>query len=116
MISRRNMLLAALLPAYRDMARLPGGTFQMGSDEGALSRQFPTAGAGLKSMLLAETPAHEVTIPGFSMDRHEVTNVQSSGSSARGPIGARSESAATTCTIGTRTSSPRARRTTPWYL
>src|SRR5437899_1237987 len=76
MISRRNILLAAFLPAHRDMARLPGGTFQMGSDETTLSRQFPTAGAGLKSMLLAETPAHQVTIPSFFMDRHEITNLQ----------------------------------------
>lgn len=35
---------------------------------------FPNAGAGLKAMLAAETPRHQVTIPPFWMDCYEVTN------------------------------------------
>jgi len=58
------------------MVRLPGGTFRMGSDENSLFQQFPNAGPGLKAMLLAETPASEVTIPPFWMDRYEVTNAR----------------------------------------
>lgn len=58
------------------MVRLPGGTFRMGSDEATLREQFPGAGQGLMSMLLAETPAHEQSIPPFWIDRHEVTNRQ----------------------------------------
>src|SRR5271166_3362509 len=41
-----------------DMARIPGGTFRMGSD-----MHYPE-----------ERPAHSVTIDGFWMDRHAVTN------------------------------------------
>ena len=48
----------------------------MGTDENLLLRQFPDAGAGLREMLLAETPAHEVTIPPFWIDRYEVTNAR----------------------------------------
>jgi sulfatase modifying factor 1 len=40
-----------------DMVWIPGGTFQMGADE------FPDA-----------RPVHTVTVPGFWMDTHEVTN------------------------------------------
>jgi formylglycine-generating enzyme required for sulfatase activity len=56
------------------MVALPGGTFRMGSEKDVLLRQFPAAGEGLKSMLLAEIPAHQVTIRPFLMDRCEVTN------------------------------------------
>ena len=73
LLPRRGM---ALHPERRGMVRLPGGTFQMGSDENVLLQQFPDAGAGLKEMLLAETPAHEVTIPPFWIDRYEVTNAR----------------------------------------
>jgi formylglycine-generating enzyme required for sulfatase activity len=58
------------------MVLLAGGTFRMGADEATLLAQFPTAGTGLKSMLRTETPAVEVTIPPFFMDRYEVTNAQ----------------------------------------
>jgi formylglycine-generating enzyme len=46
----------------------------MGADAEALLRQFPNAGPGLRPMLLAETPAHPVTVRPFLMDRYEVTN------------------------------------------
>ena len=42
-----------------DMVWIPGGTFQMGSDE------FPDA-----------RPLHSVTVNGFWMDKHEVTNAE----------------------------------------
>jgi formylglycine-generating enzyme required for sulfatase activity len=73
-ISRRNILLAALARKRSGMARIPGGTFRMGADAEALLREFPNAGPGLRSMLLAETPAHPVTVRPFLMDRYEVTN------------------------------------------
>lgn len=66
--------MALFVPSHRGMIPLPGGTFRMGSDKGALFRQFPAAGEGLKSMLSAETPAHEVTVRPFLMDRYEATN------------------------------------------
>jgi formylglycine-generating enzyme required for sulfatase activity len=76
MLSRRSLLLGWISDRRRDMVQLPGGTFRMGSDEASLRAQFPTAGRGLMSMLLAETPAHEQTIPPFRIDRYEVTNRQ----------------------------------------
>src|ERR1044072_595639 len=44
----------------RDMLFIPGGTFRMGSD-----RHYPE-----------EAPSHRVTVDGFWMDRHPVTNRQ----------------------------------------
>ena len=73
-MTRRKALLSALAFGQQRMVRLPGGTFQMGADEAALLQQFPKAGAGLKVMLLAESPRHQVTIPPFWIDRYEVTN------------------------------------------
>jgi arylsulfatase A-like enzyme len=43
-----------------DMVRVPGGMFRMGSD-----RHYPE-----------EAPAHRVTVAGFLIDRHPVTNRQ----------------------------------------
>lgn len=48
----------------------------MGSDAGQLLKLFPDAGAGMREMLRAETPAHDVTIPPFWIGRCEVTNAQ----------------------------------------
>ena len=76
MLSRRSLLLSALAPRRHGMTRIPGGTFRMGADRESLLRQFPNAGAGLRSMLMAETPAHEVTVRPFQMDRCEVTNAE----------------------------------------
>jgi formylglycine-generating enzyme len=45
-------------PSYADMVKIPGGTFQMGSDV-----HYPE-----------EKPAHKVTIDVFCIDRHTVTN------------------------------------------
>jgi len=75
-MTRRGLILAALGSRHKDMVRLPGGTFRMGSDMDSLLRQFPSAGTGLKSMLMTETPQHEVTIPAYWIDRREVTNAQ----------------------------------------
>jgi formylglycine-generating enzyme len=46
--------------ANRDMARIPGGVFMMGSD-----RHYPE-----------EAPAHSVKVDPFWMDRHAVTNAE----------------------------------------
>src|SRR3954451_18129041 len=46
------------IPAFADMIRIPGGTFQMGSDH-----HYPE-----------EAPAHEVRVDGFWMDPTTVTN------------------------------------------
>ncbi len=43
-----------------DMVRIPGGTFLMGSDD-----HYPE-----------EAPAHKVTVDGFWIDRHPVTNAE----------------------------------------
>jgi formylglycine-generating enzyme len=45
-------------PPFENMVWIPGGTFLMGSD-----KHYPE-----------EAPAHEVTVDGFWMDRHTVTN------------------------------------------
>jgi formylglycine-generating enzyme required for sulfatase activity len=45
-------------PPFPDMVWILGGTFLMGSD-----KHYPE-----------EAPAHEVTVEGFWMDRHTVTN------------------------------------------
>lgn len=58
------------------MVRLRGGAFRMGSDEKPLLEQFPTAGAGLKAMLRAETPAMDITLSPYWIDRYEITNAQ----------------------------------------
>lgn len=76
MISRRSVLLAALPDRDSRMAWLPGGTFRMGLDPDLLVKQFPAPSEGLRSMLLAETPAHEASIPPFWMDRFAVTNAE----------------------------------------
>ena len=47
-------------PHRPDMMFIPGGTFRMGSD-----RHYPE-----------EAPAHRVTVDGFWIDRHPVTNRQ----------------------------------------
>ena len=43
-----------------DMVQIPGGTFLMGSDD-----HYPE-----------EAPAHPVTVDGFWIDRHTVTNAE----------------------------------------
>src|SRR5215813_4792912 len=47
-------------PPFKDMVWIPGGTFMMGSDH-----HYPE-----------EAPAHQVTVDGFWMDQHTVTNAQ----------------------------------------
>ena len=49
-----------LQPPFPDMVWVPGGTFRMGSD-----KHYPE-----------ERPAHRVTVDGFWMDRHPVTNAR----------------------------------------
>ncbi|MBE0658166.1 MAG: SUMF1/EgtB/PvdO family nonheme iron enzyme [Bryobacteraceae bacterium] len=73
-MTRRDALLSVLAFGKERMVRLPGGTFQMGADEATLLQQFPKAGPGLRAMLLAESPRHQVTVPPFWIDRYEVTN------------------------------------------
>ena len=51
---------AASAAPTRDMRRIPGGTFLMGSDH-----HYPE-----------EAPAHRVTVDGFWMDAHAVTNAE----------------------------------------
>lgn len=75
-MTRRGLIAAALFGKHRGMVRIPGGTFRMGSSVEDLAKQFPNAGPGLRSMLMAETPAREVTVQPFWMDRQEVTNAQ----------------------------------------
>jgi sulfatase modifying factor 1 len=49
---------AAHKPPFENIVWIPGGTFVMGSD-----KHYPE-----------EAPAHEVTVDGFWMDSHTVTN------------------------------------------
>ena len=54
----RSENLAGQTPPHHDMVWIPGGTFMMGSDK----------------HYSEEAPAHEVTVDGFWMDIHAVTN------------------------------------------
>src|SRR5262250_2366846 len=56
--SPQSESLALGKPPFENMVWIPGGTFLMGSD-----RHYPE-----------EAPAHKVTVNGFWMDRHTVTN------------------------------------------
>ena len=56
----RLALKAFQRPSSQDMLFIPGGTFRMGSD-----RHYPE-----------EAPVHRVTVDGFWIDRHPVTNRQ----------------------------------------
>ncbi|HVQ39551.1 MAG TPA: bifunctional serine/threonine-protein kinase/formylglycine-generating enzyme family protein [Pyrinomonadaceae bacterium] len=47
-------------PIKAELIEIPGGTFQMGRDDGPLQ----------------EAPAHSVTVPSFLMDKTEVTNAE----------------------------------------
>ena len=46
--------------SHQGMVEIPGGTFRMGSD-----KHYPE-----------EAPAHRVTVDGFWIDRHPITNRQ----------------------------------------
>ena len=56
--AKREQAEAQGEPPFENMVWIPGGTFLMGSDD-----HYPE-----------EAPAHEVTVDGFWMDRHTVTN------------------------------------------
>ncbi len=56
----QSSTLATTAPAQADMVWIPGGTFRMGSDD-----HYPE-----------EAPAHRVSVDGFWIDRHPVTNRQ----------------------------------------
>jgi formylglycine-generating enzyme required for sulfatase activity len=58
MTSAKQAQWEASKPPFEDMVWIPGGTFLMGSD-----KHYPE-----------EAPVHEVTVDGFWMDRHTVTN------------------------------------------
>lgn len=74
---RRDVLfgMPALLAAQTSgMVRIPGGTFDMGSDAAELRKEYPQLGERALAMLLAETPRHRVTVQPFLLDAYEVTN------------------------------------------
>src|SRR5213078_2501224 len=58
-VARADTTAASTAPT-RDMPWIPGGTFLMGSDH-----HYPE-----------EAPAHTVTVDGFWIDRHTVTNAE----------------------------------------
>lgn len=71
-----GLSLASLLHAAEDMVAVPAGAFMMGSDSGPAD----------------ERPAHRVTLPAFSIDRHPVTNAAfAEFLNATGPFNARGE-------------------------
>ena len=48
----------------------------MGSDAAAMQAKFPSAGAGIRGMLKAESPQIPVNVDSFYIDKYEVTNEQ----------------------------------------
>jgi formylglycine-generating enzyme len=76
MATRRELIFEAFAFWSGGMVRLPGGAFHMGSDRDQLLARFPSAGPGLRSMLLTATPRHQVILRPFWIDRYEVTQAQ----------------------------------------
>jgi formylglycine-generating enzyme required for sulfatase activity len=62
-------------PAPARMAYVPAGSFIMGTnsaDDEGRAKEF----GSIKSWYLDEAPQHEVTLPSFWIDQHEVTNAE----------------------------------------
>jgi formylglycine-generating enzyme required for sulfatase activity len=61
-----------------EMVWVPGGTFEMGSGPQELDRLWKEGGwdDAWRTRAAHESPAHEVTLEGFWIYRHEVTNAQ----------------------------------------
>lgn len=64
-----------------EMALIPGGEFTMGSDKESNEKMWREANAlnpyGFNEQLYVnERPAHKVKLPGFLIDKYEVTNAQ----------------------------------------
>ena len=70
------LLLFLQAAAPDGMVFLPGGTFWMGTDRGAIEEKYKHLGPRLREMLHAETPRRKVTVEPFYVDRYEVTNRQ----------------------------------------
>jgi formylglycine-generating enzyme required for sulfatase activity/tRNA A-37 threonylcarbamoyl transferase component Bud32 len=70
----------AQAPTLDGMVRLPGGRFQMGSTPEELEAWCASEPRGCtpddRKRLERELPAHEVTLPSFQLDTHEVTQAQ----------------------------------------
>jgi formylglycine-generating enzyme required for sulfatase activity len=65
----------AMQSRTEDMVLIPAGPFIMGSDK--LPSKDESAGVGtIKPWYLDEHPAHKVTLPGYYIDRYEITNAQ----------------------------------------
>ncbi len=60
--------------AVQPMQPVPGATFRMGSSEGELEDIRRATGLRTVEPLLAEVPAHDVTIDDFLIDTYDVTN------------------------------------------
>lgn len=58
-----------------DMVMIPAGAFQMGSDKSDTSQNGPEYG-NAKPWYVDEHPQHAVSLPGYFIDRYEVTNAQ----------------------------------------
>lgn len=74
------LFATAILPAraepLSDMLLVESGTFEMGTDIEDLPRIQRETGLNRSEPLLAEVPAHTVTVANFYMDAYDVTNRQ----------------------------------------
>lgn len=58
----------------RDAVPIPGGTFVMGTADTMIPALKARYGLDFPGIFVNESPAHQVTLSAFGMDRHEVTN------------------------------------------
>ena len=66
--------LSAQSAVPNGMVRLAGGTFTMGTNDAKIDELMKRFGTTRRELFAVETPAHEVTLQPFSLDRTEVTN------------------------------------------
>ena len=69
----RETVGAPSIPSSAAMALIPGGSFQMGTDSASLELLLAHNPDIPRDFLLQETPAHEVQLRPFYIDRTEVT-------------------------------------------
>ena len=80
---RKSLLLICLLSqiaysqSHKSMVRIPGATFQMGTEASRVSEIAAAFNISKHPDLIqAETPQHTVTIGSFYLDKYEVTNAK----------------------------------------
>jgi len=69
-----GMLLGSDAAAPDGMAKIPGGTFEYGTDSASIPALIERFHLAEQAIVAPEAPQYKVTLPPFWMDRTEVTN------------------------------------------